>query len=287
MKTKLNCHIVVLGFLLSASFYAALAEERPAVSVDLIKNGLPKDFYKSQGHRSCITPYMGYQAIQWLDAERVLVMFNTSAQCPNTDKPHAPGTVRLVLLGLNGDLLRTADFAYVAGIEESVPHDGLWIGPDKSILIEFPHLPAAGVPNSNGKVRVLNQNLESIQEIETESDETTKQYKVFTHYGIHFEGATRDHQGVVFSKETENGHEGQCLMYTGIPLKQTSECSAEELSLVKAQLQDSGSYPVAKGYEPHAEVAGNSIDGSRSSVFVIKKMVCVSLRAPFVPPMAS
>lgn len=71
---------------------------------------------------------------------------------------------------------------------------------------------------SSRKIRVLDQNLKPLQEIETESDGTTTRTITFTHYGIHFEGVTTDRESAIFSKDTGAGHEyRKCLLHTGIP----------------------------------------------------------------------
>jgi hypothetical protein len=152
-----------------------------------------------------------------------------------------------------------------------VPHDGIWIGPQQTILVEIGFIPALDQPKSPGKVVVLKDNLEAVQEIETQSNSTTREYGSFTHYGIRFMGVTADHRAVLFSEEAEQKSKEKCLVYTGIPLKQTGECAQGDLASIKLLFHNPGRFNIPSGHEERGDSPGTSSDGSIASIFVTKR----------------
>jgi hypothetical protein len=264
---------LTLGCLLTVCVCTALSKEGPVVKIDLLRNGLPIDAFNIWAYARCDAPFMGYHAVRWLDAQHVLAAFNTNSLCPKTDSYHVPGNLRLITFDLQGKMLHVMNLAYEAGLESSehVPHDGIWIGPGRTIVVESPWIVAAEGPNMNGRVRILSESLDLLQEIETESNSTAKEYGTFTHYGIHFEGVAEEREAVLFSRDNGNGRERSCLVYTGTPLSQTSECFPSDLSSVKSELRGPKSYPILNGYEANDDFPGASTDGSRSSVFITRE----------------
>src|SRR5579864_3658164 len=126
------------------------AQWRPIVSIDLRSMGLPPDAFKRQTYRECPYGYLGYRAVDWLDSERLLVAFNTSPDCAKHEGL-VPGSLRLVTFDFEGVALHSTDVPYDAGDGIGVRvifHDGIWVGPQKTIIVEIPSPHFRELPDS-------------------------------------------------------------------------------------------------------------------------------------------
>jgi hypothetical protein len=171
-----------------------------------------------------------------------------------------PGNLKLITFDLKGNLLHSANVAYEAG--DGLPgmlidHDGLWIGPGKSVLIEIPspHLPA--LPNSKDRIVVLSDELAPIQEIGTEDAH------------LWLRGVRADRSAVLFSviNQDHSFKRGKCILYIGTPLKQTEGCDTTEVDSLNTEYRKARFYPVPKGYHVD-DYPGDTLDGVRSMIFV-------------------
>jgi hypothetical protein len=249
-----------------ASCFLVAAQPKPIVTADLLPKGLPADF---KGYSfNCPYHYPGYYSLQWIDRERVLVAFSTSPIC-GKKVGSISGVLRLITFDLRGNMVRSADVPYDAGtgtiyVEPDLRHDGVWIGPEQSLLVEFRGGYSKTQPNSRGKILVLSSELLPQQEIET--------YPPRDFYdGIHLERVTPDHHAVLFWTSAGTREKQKCLVFSGRPLVQTSGCLQSDLNVTDPSDKYWGSAraPLPKGHET-LDSAGSTIDGDRVAVMGAK-----------------
>jgi hypothetical protein len=232
---------------------SANGQTKNVLSVDLRTIGLPSDAFEQKGYKDCPYQYFGYRSVEWLDARRLLVAFNTSQSC-SLRSGLLDGSLRLAIFNTQGDLQHTTDVGYDAGDGMGVRivlHGGIWIGPKKTVLVD---VPSSRVTNSRDKVLVFSDELIQIQEIDT-------------HEGILLEGVSQDRQQIFFSSPNGQmpGGARKCLAYSSVPTTTVEECSPEGPASIPL-------YPVfnvPKGFESRA-FPGCSMDGLRSSVFLVR-----------------
>lgn len=232
---------------------SANAQTRNVLSVDLRTISLPTDAFERKGYKNCPYQYFGYRSVEWLDARRLLVAFNTSQSCSLRSGLLA-GSLRLAIFNMQGDLQHTTDVGYDAGDGIGVRivlHGGIWIGPKQTVLVD---VPSSRVTNSRDRVLVFSDELIQIQEMDT-------------HEGILLEGVSQDRQQMFFSAPNDQVQGGarKCLAYSSVPTTTVEECSPEGLASVPL-------YPVfnvPRGFESRA-FPGSSMDGLRSSAFLVR-----------------
>jgi hypothetical protein len=258
-KGILICALLWIGSLCTA------AEPKPTLTIDLLAKGLPVDAFKRSSYKECPHQYRGYRTVQWIDAQRLLVGFNTSPDCAKKEGILA-GVLRLVVFDLKGDALHSVDISYDAGSGigiRLIQHDGVWIGPDQTVVVEIPGSRLKAQPNSRDRVVVLSSDLSLEQEIDTDSHENYWD-------GLHFAGTTADHHEVLFwTSDGVKGHEQKCLLYSGKPLKQAGTCAPEDLHRPDPPAEYRQSTLLPKGYQV-VTLAGSSTDGGRVSLLGVK-----------------
>jgi hypothetical protein len=260
----------------------AFAQQRTG-AIDFIQFGFPHAG-RAWNPDACTTPYRGYHWVEWLDDQRLVVIFNTTPVCPPDAKSGSiSGNARVVVVTVAGKLEAEREIPYVADLWQSkTPGSGLAIGPDNTILVIVSGVPWETVPNADGMVRVFTRDLQPIQEIPTETASTTMGYKAFTHFGLHFEGVAIDRKSVVFSEDTGIGKPQKCLLFAGVPLKQVSECGPEVISKRQEDFDADAPYPTPEHTIPTAFL-GRSADQSRSAVFFVKDRPICDLTGALCP----
>jgi hypothetical protein len=253
-----------LILLFAASSYMQ-AQVKPTLTVELATIGVPPDSPDENSYNTCPYQFLAYRAVEWLDAQRVLVAFSTTPRCSQTQGPRR-GAMKLVTLDLQGHPLNSTTVGYDAGDGIGIPmmlHDGIWIGPEQLVLVDVPGTHLKAQPDSRNKVLVFSQDLRPLQEIDTDYHEV---------YGdsTNFKGVQQDRKAVLFwTSDPPGSRHRKCLLYTGAPLRQTGLCSLQELDAIDAQPPLTTSV-VPKSYQQRA-LPGSSMDGSRSSVFMVKE----------------
>lgn len=110
--------------------------------------------------RIAITTTLAIFRVQWLDDQQILVAFTTSPICAKREGP-VVGVLRLMTFDTKGSPLQTADIPFDAGEGsdfDDLAHHGIWVGPDKTVLVEFVgHYFKAG-PRSRGNSSYSRQN---------------------------------------------------------------------------------------------------------------------------------
>jgi hypothetical protein len=252
-------------------------------SINLTGFGYPPPS-KAWNPSSCATPYRGYHWIQWLDDQHLVVIFNTTPVCPaGVNEGSVSGNARVVVLTSDGKQEAEQDFPYVADLWQSkTPGSGLAIGPAATILVIVPGVPWERKPNADGMVRVFTRNLRPVQDIPTETATTTMVYGTFTHYGLHFEGVAVDHNAVVFSQDRGIAKPQACLLFTGVPLKQTGDCDTDLIAAYRKNVDPHAPYPLSKDLIATAFL-GRSADLSLSAVFLVKDRAICDLAGAFCP----
>lgn len=249
-----------------AASAGAVAATPPVLSVDLLTKGMHADSSEGKSYKTCPYQYFGYRAVEWLDAQQILVAFSTTPHCA-TKEGILTGKVRLVTFSLDGRPLHSTDLPYDAGEGlgvRMIQHDGVWIGPGRSVIVEVPGSRLKAQPNSRDKVVVLSSELSSEQEIDTDSHEAY-------YDGIHFAGVTGDHQAVLFwTSDGVIGHARSCLVFNGKPLKQMGTCLPQDLESLDPTADYKFSVLLPKNYQVRA-FAGRSMHGERISLFAVKE----------------
>jgi hypothetical protein len=276
---RLNRKLATFGLFLCASSFA---QQQPSV-IDLNKFGYPPA-KKAWNPDACADPYRGYHWIQWLDDQHLVVIFNTSPVCPSgVETESISGSAKVILLTSAGRLQAEQDIPYVADLwTRKTPGSGLAIGPEGTILVIVSGVPSEKIPNADGMVRVFTRDLQSIQNISTETASTTMEYGTFTHYGLHFEGISVDRKAVVFSEDTGIGKPQKCLLFAGIPLKQVGDCNSEIIDKQRKDFDADAPFTLPKDAIPTAFL-GRSADLSLSTVFFVKDCPVCDLAGVFCP----
>jgi len=253
------CFTTMLAFTWCAS---ANGQMKPVVSIDLSVAGLTAHAFTRKSYKECPYQYFGYLSVEWLDAQRLVVAFNTSSDCAVKDGLLA-GSLRLATFDLQGNMLHSADTAYDAGNGIGVRiirHGGIWIGPSQTVIVEVPSPHLKTLPHSHDRVLAFSDELIQIQEIDSDDH-------VCIGDGIHLAGVSSDRQRVLFfTASHEKTRERTCLSYSSVPMTNAEACTPQELDSIdpKPDMDD-----VPKGYEFGAFL-GASTDGLRSSVFAPK-----------------
>lgn len=261
---------------------STIAQERP-VKIDVSRFGYPHAS-KAWNPDKCTSPYRGYHWIQWLDDNRLVVIFNTSVVCPTGAKDASiSGNARVVVFTTEGKLEAERDIPYVADLWDSTtPGSGLAIGPGGTILVIVSGVPWIKAPHADGIVRVFTRDLQQVQEIPTETASTTMNYGTFTHFGLHFEGVTMDRKAVVFSEDTGLGKPRKCLLFAGVPLQRDGGCSADVINRQQKNFDPDAPYPLSEDLIPTAFL-GRSADLSLSTVFFVRERPICDLAGTFCP----
>jgi hypothetical protein len=257
--TLVACFAIVLPFICCCS---ANGQIKPVVSFDLRPAGLPRDAFARKSYKECPYQYFGYRWVEWLDAERLLVAFNTSPDCAVKDGL-LTGSLRLATFDVQGNMLHSADVAYDAGNGNGVRiilHGGIWIGPDQTVIVEVPSPHLKALPNSHDRVLAFSDKLIQIQEIDIDGH-------IHIGDGIHFEGVSPDRLRILFSKASDDKTSSRtCLSYSTVPMTNAKACFPQELDSIDPK-PDIDAVP--KGYE-FAAFPGSSPDGLRLSVIAVK-----------------
>ena len=255
----IGCFTTILAFTLCGF---ANGQIKPVVSIDLRVAGLPADAFTRNSYKECPYQYFGYRSVEWLDAQRLLVAFNTSSDCAVKDGLLA-GSLRLATFDLQGNMLHSTDTAYDAGNGIGVRiirHGGIWIGPRQTVIVEVPSPHLKKLPHSHDRVLAFSDELIQIQEIDSDDH-------VRIGDGIHLAGVSPDRQRVLFWRAShEVTGERTCLSYSNVPMTNAEGCSSQDLDSIDPE-PDMDVVP--KGYEFGA-FPGASTDGLRSSVFAVK-----------------
>ena len=132
-RTRVARGFFAVALLLAAGVCTCFSKTGTAPPVELREYGLPDEAFSIWKYARCPEPLLGYHAVRWLDAERVLVAFNTTSICPKKETWHRPANLRLIVFDLKGNRLRQVDVPYEAAMETSagVSHDGVWVGPGR------------------------------------------------------------------------------------------------------------------------------------------------------------
>ena len=251
------------------------AAQKPVVTIDLVRLGMPQDFFS---RKPCTFSFNGYRAVRWLDEHQLLVAFNTTPDCTAAQRAFS-GQIRIVSFDLQGHVLNQAETSYEPGpgnLIRPLLNDGIWIGANQTVLIEVPGNHFEGRPETRDKVVVLSSELKRIQEIDTDSH--GKYYD-----RINFEGVKADHSAVMFWTSDGNlSHPRKCLLYSGTPLQESGTCSTGDLDLPIVPNEYSRTSVFPKSYEIRAFV-GRSSDGSRAALFGVRKSSSCELLGWFCP----
>jgi hypothetical protein len=268
-----GCFATILAFTWCRS---ANGQIKPVVSIDLRVAGLPADAFTRNSYKECPYQYLGYRSVEWLDAQRVLVAFNTSSDCAIKDGL-LPGSLRLATFDVRGNMLHSADTAYHAGNGIGVRiirHGGIWIGPGQTVIVEVPSPHLKTLPDSHDRVLAFSDELIQIQEIDSEDH-------VRIGDGIHLAGVSPDRRRIFFwTTSHEKTRERTCLSYSSVPMTNAEVCALQDLDSIDPN-PDMDVVP--KGYKFRAS-PGASTDGLRSSVFAAKnESVFCELFGKFCP----
>jgi hypothetical protein len=271
--TRRISQLLVFLFLLAPS--GAPSETKPTVSIDLMSKGLPSGFFGRYDFGLCRHTYLGYRSVRWISTARLLVAFNTTPDCSRRAR-RVEGNLRLMTFDLRGIVLNSTDLQYEAGegiltTREEPENDGIWIGPQSTVLVNFPGV-LLKTSMSQPRLVIFSPDLLRIQEVIPKDS-------------IKFEGVTADHNSVVF----EDDHPRQspdriiCLLYSGTPLVQTGHCPSAKIDEVRLpHLQgDPFAVPVPEGY--FAFPIGRSLDGTRVAAFATKESALCELAGIFCP----
>jgi hypothetical protein len=252
---------IVIVLTLVCCFYAN-AQAKPIVSVDLTTHGLPGDAFVRKSYKECPHRYFGYRSVEWLDELHLLVAFNTNPGCAMTGEP-LDGSLRLVTFDSQGKMLRSTDVTYQAGDGGGlrlISHGGIWIGPERTIVVEVPSPQLKSLPDSRDKLLAFSDELVQIQEIDIDDHDRKGD-------GMHFEKVTQDRRRVIFWTSRDRETKGrECFSYSKFPIENPDACFPGDLDRL-GPIRDADIVP--NGYE-FRSFAGASADDSRSSIFAVK-----------------
>jgi len=255
----IGCFATILAFPWCGSTNGQIKQ---VVSIDLTVAGLPADAFTQKSYKECPYQYFGYRSVEWLDAQRLLVAFNTSPECAVKEGLLA-GSLRLATFDMQGNMLHSADTEYDAGNGIGVRiigHGGIWIGPRQTVIVEVPSPHLKTLPHSHDRVLAFSEELIQIQEIDSDDHARIGD-------GIHLAGVSPDRQRVLFwTANHEKAREQTCLSYSSVPMTNAEACSPQDLDAIDPE-PDMDVVP--KGYEFRA-FPGTSTDGLRSSIFAVK-----------------
>ncbi len=241
---------------------SASAQTKPIVSVDLRTAGLPQDAFVRKNYKQCPHQYFGYRSVEWLDANRVLLAFNTGPDCAATEGLR-DDSLRLATFDVQGKKLHSADVACHAGDGGALPiisHGGIWIGPDQTVIVEVPSPHLKALPDSHDRLLAFSDDLVQIQEIDIGDHDRIGD-------GMHFSAVSQDRRHVLFSAPGEPTKTRPCVAYSKFPITNPEACSPEDLASINPRPNIEA---VPKGYEYRA-FPGASTDGRRSSLFAVKE----------------
>ncbi len=256
---------VIRTLILTLAFSHYLQSQvKPKFCASLTTFGFPSELSETN-YKPCPSAFLSYRAFQWLDNRRVLLALSTTPSCSKTAGPRT-GTLKLVTVGDGGRQLHSTTVPYDAGNGIGISilsHDGIWVGPGQTVVVDVPGSHLKTQPESRNKVLIFSPDLEPLEEIDT------NYHKVYQD-SISLQGVPQDRKAVLFwTLVPPDFHKRKCLLYTGSPLKQTGECSVRDLDAIDAQPQLSSTI-MPTDYELRA-LPGSSIDGTRSSAFIVKQ----------------
>src|SRR6266852_2668114 len=261
-KRFLVCALLWVGSVLGA------AKTKPILIIDLLARGMPPESSEGNSYKTCPYQYRGYRSVRWLDAKQILVAFNTSPDCAKKEGILS-GALRLVTFDLNGGLQHSADISYDAGdgiAIRLIQHDGIWVGPGRTVIVEIPGSHLKAQPTSRDKIAIFSPELSLDQEIETDS------HQIY-YDGMHFAGVTADHEAIRFW--TSDGRGRKCLLFSGTPLKQTGTCSRSDVDMAEISVEYRQSAQMPKSCAVIA-FAGRSTDGGTARLFAVNDMGTMS-----------
>lgn len=239
------------------------AQAAAPLLVDLAPAGLTGDALAQENAKSCLYAFLGYRTVRWLDNDTLLLAFNLSPMCSATSI-HPEGKAKLVTFNWKGELLHSAEFSYDAGVANASPamaRDGVWIGPDRTLLVSVPQTPDGKEGETKGDVLVFSRELAQVQELPTFTD-------IRHNKGFSFLGVPWDQSAAIFFTERPRTDEWACRAYTGNPLADSGRCDLAPGDRAPGY-EVSTLAGVSKGQQ--ATYAGKSADGSRLAVFLQKK----------------
>ncbi len=155
----------------------------PDVRIELSPLGLPKNFFSTTDDLP--RTVIGYRFVVWLNANEVVVGFNTSPNSRVAPRRKVDGSVRLLLFRLNGELKAKRDITYLAdGYGEIVAEGEAREGPKGTLLfrIQSVNLDEQGRDESKPGVLLLDANLQDVARIDRFLEQTT-----FTNHALVFQ----------------------------------------------------------------------------------------------------
>lgn len=149
-------------------------EPVPDKRIDLSTLGLPKDFFsfRDQGPRTII----GYRFVVWLNANEVVVGFNTSPHSRLAADRKVDGSARLLAFSLDGELKSKRDISYLAdGYGEIVAEGEATAGPRGTLLFRMQsvNVDQEGRNESKPGVLLLDANLRDVARIDRFLEQVT------------------------------------------------------------------------------------------------------------------
>jgi hypothetical protein len=151
-------------------------ETTPYARIDLLAQGLPKDFFRTDAETKCAGQIIGYRFVVWLDNEDVAVGFNTSPNCRVVPERTVDGSARVLVFNGRGGLKTKRDIPYLAdGNGEIVAEGEARSGPGGTLLfrIESVNLDKEGRNESKSGLLLLDANLQDIARLDRFLEQTT------------------------------------------------------------------------------------------------------------------
>ncbi|HVC46070.1 MAG TPA: hypothetical protein VND90_02380 [Terracidiphilus sp.] len=240
---------------------AARAQAGGSATVDLETLGMPKETFHADALMRCPNDLLTYRAVEWLDAGTVLVAFTATPLCPTTMDPAVNAVLKLATFDTAGKLLHAVNVPYVAGLNNMLPHDGVWALADGRVAVELPPTKWVQGPAAVGELAVWSAELKPVQVMTLNGG---------TEDELHPAGVTADGRGMLMWRGMNRLSDAHCVVFGGSPIKETGACTAAMLDAMEAAAHDAGGFAVPKG-EAVMTFTGASRDGSRASVFVIRE----------------
>lgn len=255
--------IAALALAAAVAGMAAGGGSGQGATVDLEKLGMPKDMFHAGTLARCPNDLLTYRAVAWLDAGTVLAAYTVTPPCPATMAPAANAVLKLAAFDVEGRLQHTVNVPYVAGLNNMLPHDGVWALGDGRVAVELPPAKWARGPAAAGELAVWQADFKTAQVISLNGDAEDE---------LHPMGVTADGQRMVMWRGTNRLNDAHCVEFGGSPLAETGACAAAELDAMEKRAHDADGFPAPKGEEVMM-FTGASRDGSRASVLLTREEI--------------
>jgi hypothetical protein len=171
-----GCLVAIACMLLGCSSTLTRKEPEPVpdVRVDLAPLGLPKNFFSQTD--DVPRTIIGYRFVVWVNANQVVVGFNTSPNSRVAPDRKVDGSARLLVFSLNGELKAKRDIPYLAdGYGEIVAEGEAREGPKGTLLfrLQSVNLDQQGRNESKSGVLLLDANLQDVGRVDRFLEQTT------------------------------------------------------------------------------------------------------------------